>query len=205
MRNTDIVRLNSEDIEFTFRKASEQQPIKEIIYALQSIDYYTTVESLLSSCTDGLLHLTSFLSWSKSLGLSEDHMPILVTFFQQFDVMRNMTADSSELTCGLLCFFQGSKSQKLSIAFSLFDENGDGLISRRTVWKIFRSFLRGITLFCDFNGSVDEISVISTAKIFKYFSIPKHIRLEDLSDWYLFCGNDISFWIELLDCRKWNG
>ena len=52
--------------------------------------------------------------------------------------------DSNEFMSGLLLLCAGSKSEKLSLAFSLFDSENSGWLSRRSVWKYIRSFLTAL-------------------------------------------------------------
>lgn len=205
----------SDSIDFTFRRIDQQQHARSLVEALADIDIAAAVGSFhlskgISSSSSkysnqGLMTLPMFLYWMSSLGVDDSYCPALTKFFKQFDVHSNMLADSREILCGLLCFASGSKSRKLSVAFTLFDESGEGFISRRTLWLIFRSFARSVELICDFNTNTDNISVHTTSKIFKYYRGPRHVTLENVSDWYLFCGNEISFWIELLDTSKWIG
>jgi Ca2+-binding EF-hand superfamily protein len=202
-----------EAIDFTFSSIERQHHARNLVAALSNIDIASEVMSFTSTNTSssskhlnqGLISLPMFLQWMAALGINDIFCPSLTKFFKQFDVHSNMLADTREILCGLLCFASGSKSRKLSIAFGLFDETGEGFISRRTLWLILRSFARSIALFCEFSLTVDDISVFTASKIFKYYRGPRHVTLENVSDWYLFCGNDISFWIELLDTSKWVG
>ncbi len=56
-------------------------------------------------------------------------------------VVSRSQVDSREVTAGLLFLAQGSKSDKLSLAFSLFDSSGERALTRRGVWKYIRAFL----------------------------------------------------------------
>ena len=42
--------------------------------------------------------------------------------------------------------YTGSKSEKLAFAFDLLDENGDGRLTRRNLWRFFRCFIATILL-----------------------------------------------------------
>lgn len=202
MKSNLLQDASNNSIQFTF--IDNPSTIKMLILSLEDVDCYSAIDSLLK--THGkysLISLDSYLEWMKSLGVHNDVYSILIDYFSRFDMHDNKVADTLELVSGLLCYFKGSKSVKLSIAFSLFDEGGDGLLSRRSIWRMLRSFCRSLNLFCNFNGNPEDIAVESTAKIFRYFDQPKYITLEDLSDWYLFSGQELSFWLELLDYRKW--
>ena len=72
---------------------------------------------------------------------------------------------------------EGSKSDKLSLAFEVFDADDDGLLSRRELWKFLRAFLSVILEFSDAKKSagstsnlheaVDDAAVGMVASIFK--------------------------------------
>ena len=194
--------LKSEFIQFHFLESSESA--KTLIKAFDQVDIYSAVDSVKKTFQgNNLISLSALVDWTRSFSCSDSIVPVLIDLFAKFDPHDNMMVDCFEIFAGIMCFFAGSKSIKLSIAFSIFDEGGDGLLSRRAVWKIFRSFLRSLTLFVSFNISIEDIAIESTAKVFRYFNQPKYITLEDLSDWYLFSGQELSFWIELLDYKKW--
>ncbi|GLE01572.1 hypothetical protein PINS_up010402 [Pythium insidiosum] len=69
--------------------------------------------------------------------------------------------DLVEFVSAFTLFCAGSKSDKLSFAFQLFDVDGDGALTRREMWKYFRSFLT--LLFALGNGS--ELSAEAIASV----------------------------------------
>ena len=54
-----------------------------------------------------------------------------------------------ELACGFSLLAGGSKSDKLGLAFSLFDGDGDGKLTRRECWRFIRSFLSMVAALSD--------------------------------------------------------
>lgn len=175
-----------------------------LVKCFENFDFLLCLQELNSYCSNnGLVSEKEFISWISSITSDDHSVTAAKHLFNLFNSHPSNLIDFTELSCGLLCLFSGSKSIKLSIAFSLLDESNNGKLSRRQLWKMFRSFLRTISMFSTLSLSPESSSILTTAKIFTYFSQPQTITLEDLSDWYIFCGNDISFWIELIDPMKW--
>ena len=103
-----------------------------------------------------------------------------------------------------------SKSTKLAFAFDLFDTNGVGVISKRGIWKLLRSFLCGIL---SLSGATTQLSA---EEVFSYLdgaatALSKSIMLQksqvsfkNIADWYSVEGFRKAPWLELLDISKWN-
>ena len=71
---------------------------------------------------------------------------LLNGLFNMYDRNHNGTVNAAELVSGMAVLCTGTKSEKLSESFlTLFDTDGDGLLSRRELWRYIRSFLT--TLF----------------------------------------------------------
>lgn len=63
--------------------------------------------------------------------------------------------DASEFMSGFLLLSSGSKSDKLAVAYTLFDTSGTGALSRRNLWKFLRSFLTALASLSTACGDLD--------------------------------------------------
>ena len=59
----------------------------------------------------------------------------LSALFYAFDRERSDSVDAVELASGFSIFCKGSKSDKLSYAWEIVDEDLDGMLSRRGTWR----------------------------------------------------------------------
>jgi Ca2+-binding EF-hand superfamily protein len=140
---------------------------------------------------------------------------MLNTLFKAFDRTGNALVDLDELASGFSLMTKGSKSDKLALAFDVFDADNDGLLSRRELWKFLRAFLSVILEFSDAKASlggvdalhnaVDDAAVEMVANIFKTceLSSVQKISFEDFGFWYNADGHSLMPWLELLDMKKW--
>jgi Ca2+-binding EF-hand superfamily protein len=140
---------------------------------------------------------------------------MLDTLFSAFDRTGNGMVDLDELASGFSLMTRGSKSDKLALAFDVFDGDNDGLLSRRELWKFLRAFLSVILEFSDarfsmggikqLHDAVDEAAVEMTAIIFKTLGLrmANKISFEAFGHWYNSTGHAQMPWLELLDMRKW--
>ncbi|OQR92545.1 hypothetical protein THRCLA_08678, partial [Thraustotheca clavata] len=122
--------------------------------------------------------------------------------------------DATEFIFGFLLLCDGTKSEKLSFGFTLFDEDQDGYLTRREMWKFLRSFLtillalgNGAELSADVIGNVCDAACIKIVKsIFNESQsggMRTKITFGEFADWYSEKGYTIVPWIELLDTKKW--
>lgn len=110
---------------------------------------------------------------------------------------------------------------KLATAFDLLDEDRDGILSRRGVWRFFRSFLCSLLTFSGTAQtlSADEIMKIAdSTALYACDSVIQStagsneqqqdttvgITFDHIADWYTTTGYRIAPWLELLDISKWN-
>lgn len=110
-----------------------------------------------------------------------------------------------------------SKSAKLAAAFDLLDENASGVLSRRCLWKFFRSFLCSLLTL---SGAAQELSsdeitrVADGTALFACDSVLTSpttsekddmfaASFDDIADWYTSAGYRVAPWLELLDMTKW--
>ncbi|GMI16563.1 hypothetical protein TrLO_g722 [Triparma laevis f. longispina] len=142
----------------------------------------------------------------------------LSALFYAFDRERSDSVDAVELASGFSIFCKGSKSDKLSYAWEIVDEDLDGQLSRRGTWRFARSFLtillRISTTTCneltqqegsdlDFFQLVDSGAVWTAQGVFGVSGQRKGIKFDDFADWYTEGGYETSSWLELLDLKKW--
>lgn len=98
------------------------------------------------------------------------------------------------------------------------------MLSRRGVWRFFRSFLCALLTFSGTAQTLssDEIiriadstalyacdSVLQTIQMNKLSELHQPIvgvgiTFDDIADWYASIGYRIAPWLELLDLSKWN-
>ncbi len=68
-----------------------------------------------------------------------DPSPAIEKLFQLFDNDKSGSIDVKEFLIGLSNFTGAGKEEKLKFAFSVFDENGDGVITRDELVKILKA------------------------------------------------------------------
>lgn len=109
-----------------------------------------------------------------------------------------------------------SKSVKLAYAFDLMDDANDGVLTRRALWRFFRSFL---TVLFTLSGAavigikaagvemlLDSVALYVCDEVFKYsrsIGVKNGATFDCLADWYTTGGYEIASWLELLDMSKW--
>jgi len=187
-----------------------------------SCDMATLVPELQAVSKDGLISRKDFLSTLVSLRFNaytvlhgtDSFMP---TLFDAFDRSNSGYCDLNELVTGVVMLdHHGTKSEKLVYAFDFIDKDSTGVISKRDVWKFFRSFLISVLLLScpELRPSdylhilVDESAVWVVESILSFIAkdsdiTPSCVSFDDIADWYSSVGCTISAWIELLDFSKW--
>lgn len=143
---------------------------------------------------------------------------VLSTLFFAFDRTETNVVDVAELCCGFSILCSGSKSSKLSYSFEWMDEDEDNLLSRRGLWRYFRSFLcalltlSGATLDIPMDEATricDQCAVWTASKLFGTLDDlspgdqRSSVSFEDIADWYTAGGFQVATWLELLDLSKW--
>jgi Ca2+-binding EF-hand superfamily protein len=137
----------------------------------------------------------------------------LSKFFNAFDrAGEGSVVDVVELAIGFTIFLEGSKSSKLALAFDLLDDDKDGVLSRRDVWRFFRSFLCGLLFVTGFMSSdehdikflLDASCVWLCDSLFSSIPDDRNVAyFDDIADWYSGNGFKVASWLELLDKKKW--
>jgi hypothetical protein len=109
---------------------------------------------------------------------------------------------------------------KLAFAFDLMDEDQDGILTKRGLWKYFRAFLASLMTIAggassntnseDIITLCDDCAVWTAAKLLESLRSPNSngsqsggCTFKDLADWYTQGGYQIATWLELLDLSKW--
>ncbi|OQS01061.1 hypothetical protein ACHHYP_01879 [Achlya hypogyna] len=142
---------------------------------------------------------------------------LLTALFFAYNRTGTGKIDATEFISGFLLLVGGSKSAKLAFCFGLFDEDADGYLTRREMWKYLRSFLtmllalgNGADLSADTIGYICDAACISIAKsIFNESAsgldvvMKTKVCFAEFADWYSEKGYALIPWIELLDARKW--
>ena len=135
----------------------------------------------------------------------------LSNLFFAFDRDGSDTVDYTEFVAGFSLLASGSKSDKLSLAFRLFDEDGDGYISRSEMWRYLRAFL---TVFVALQGDatlaaskslIGRAAVDLTSLIFRQADTDSNgnVSYAEFGEWYNSGGFEVIPWLELLDLKKW--
>jgi hypothetical protein len=92
------------------------------------------------------------------------------------------------------------------------DEDDDNLLTRRGLWRYFRSFLcalftlSGATLDLPIDEATricDDCAVWTASKMFSALPNQSAVSFEDIADWYTNGGFEVATWLELLDIGKW--
>jgi len=150
--------------------------------------------------------------------LTDKNRDAFGSLFNAFDRTGKGVVDAIEVAIGLAVLCSGSKSAKLATAFDLIDEDTDGLLSRRGLWRFFRSFLCALLTL---SGAAQELSpdeLIRVADGTALFACDSVLtspttskkdgqvaaNFDDIADWYTSAGYRIAPWLELLDMSKWN-
>lgn len=131
--------------------------------------------------------------------------------FSGFDRTESDLVDVDELACALALLTKGTKSEKLAFAFDLMDEDEDASLSKRGLWRFFRSLLTAVV---SLSGATADLSAASSAKLVDEASLAlcnslwerrsgTGVSFDDLADWYSAEGHRVSPWLELLDFTKW--
>ena len=137
----------------------------------------------------------------------------LQAFFGSFDLYGG-EVDAPEFMAGALLLSSGTKSDKLGVAYSLFDTTGNGKLSRRALWKFLRSFLTALASLSTECANMDERelqqlidsgAVEVTADVFlKAEREDKDmVSFDEFGQWYNSGGYQHAPWLELLDHSKW--
>jgi len=177
---------------------------------------------------DGVLK-TIPAKWKKKKSLpplAPTAQQTLENFFLSFDMNQVDRVAANQLMGGLSLFCGGSKTNKLSFVFNLFDSKVDGLKKKKKsdeiaslcgkdVFYFLRSIL--IVLFSCCKQSLDltagpvgtyiaDASNMVTNDIMKYqwrTRKVERINFDEFGQWYNEGGYEVAPWIELLDLDKW--
>ncbi|TDH72657.1 hypothetical protein CCR75_007448 [Bremia lactucae] len=137
--------------------------------------------------------------------------------------MNTISVETAQLAAALCVFCGTTKSAKLGVLFKLFASHGDGHVTRRRLFELFKSILVVLFAFSSLNattsqsndpGSVQSWSTNSIAEraagavISKLFceatcKRPDAISLAEFAAWYAAGGYMDCPWLELLDLSKW--
>lgn len=200
--------LNAEDVSFGFLSNTSDDGL------LTRRDYDRQLQRIKPNRRKEYLTHSEFYGGFVS-PLKDKNNDMFQKLFQAFDRTGSGVVDSREVTCGLSILCYGTKSTKLAAAFDLLDEDGDGVISRRGLWKYFRSFLCALLTL---SGTADELTgedeltiIVDGTALYACDSVlstslngSSSVTFDDIADWYTSTGYHIAPWLELLDMSKWH-
>jgi len=137
---------------------------------------------------------------------------VLSGVFYAFDRDGTATVNVLEFASGFSVFCKGNKSDKLAFAFESMDDDMDGRLSRRAMWRFARAFLTVLIKVGAggqeqdeeaFVDAVDGGAVWMAASVFGGRGGNKGVLFDEFAEWYTRSGYRENSWLELLDLRKW--
>jgi len=129
----------------------------------------------------------------------------LSNIFYAFDRNGNGEVEVAEFASGFSLLGAGSKSDKLALAFQMFDTDEDGRLTRRQMWKYLRSFLIVLLKLSRGFQSMDEYimdcathgAVACTRMVFSQanLEVKTKISFEEFAAWYTDGGYTLIPWL----------
>ena len=191
-------------------------------FASSTCEIAQLVPELQAVSQDGLIGKEDFLITLNESGFNNKLImhgreSFATMLFDAFDRSNSGYCDISDIVTGVVLLdHQGTKSEKLVFAFDFIDTENKGTISKREIWKFFRSFLITVVLLScpEVRASdylhmlADESAVWVVESILNYIAkdsaiTPSDVSFDDIAEWYSATGCSNSAWIELLDFSKW--
>ncbi|EDO37926.1 predicted protein [Nematostella vectensis] len=99
-------------------------------------------KGFLKDCPSGYLTEDQFISMYKKVFRQGDATKLAACVFRRFDVNRDGKIDFREFMCSLSVSTRGTMEQKLRWAFSIYDVNGDGFITKQEMFRIVDALYR---------------------------------------------------------------
>lgn len=183
--------------------ANKIEAIKKLTN-IEECDINTLVRFLMVEASeDGLLSRDDFLDRFAALieanlqgsqpeGTDLGHAPELLHFlFDLFDTDQNGVVDISELCSGLSVLCGGSREDKIQAAFALFDENGDGFISKAEMTSYLTSVYKVLYETSpetreSMSVSAQDLAAITAEQCFQEAKAETHISFHEFKA-RLFC------------------
>jgi Ca2+-binding EF-hand superfamily protein len=147
----------------------------------------------------------------------------LERLFDVFDEDASGTVDFAEFAAGFSILCSGSKSDKLVLAFRLFDLDGDNFITRQELEQYLSSFVAALISFSGAAGagmarfSAEEAAARRTVArdmaaeladtVMEQADTNKDglISFAEFGEWYNNGGFEMVPWMEMLSTSKWRG
>jgi hypothetical protein len=191
---------------------------------LSELDAQVVCRLLLDCSSDGVLDESVYETWCERqllpAGVLDDderstYMRLLSSLYDAFNRDGRGAVDAAEFASGFSVLCAGSKSAKLAAAWELLDDDGDGLLTRRGLWRYLRSFLTlllcigskfpptGVADASQLARQADACAVLLSSRIFGDAVGADKIHFDNFAEWYTQGGSAIASWLELLDNRKW--
>ena len=191
------------------------------LHAYSASDIFERFAAVTDS--DGLISAAAYLQCFRSLSTSQASSPtqltaVLTRIFNLFDKDRDGAVDFMELCSGLSVLCGGSRDDKATAAFALYDYNGDGEISfdemtryLTCVFVVLREMLR--TRVDDSNVSAQELAEATAERAFEEAGkeLTDKLTFAEFEAWHSRAGNSKPSrspredWLNLDEVRRLTG
>jgi Ca2+-binding EF-hand superfamily protein len=161
----------------------------------------------------GVRKLTAMTHQQLTGAEKDEYTTLLHSLFYAFDrTGSSELVDVTDLCCGFSIMCKGSKSEKLAFAFDILDDDEDGYLTKRGLWRFFRAFLGALLTLCGALGDhqanvanhiLDASSRRTCTSIYDTLNNRDRVTFNDVADWYKVKCDDFP-WLELLDLSKWS-
>ncbi|KAK4298995.1 hypothetical protein Pmani_028702 [Petrolisthes manimaculis] len=127
-----------------------------------SAEIYSFYEGFNQDCPNGRLSVDQFKKIYTDLFPNGDASMFAENTFRTFDSNKDGIIDFREFLCGLSLLSKGKVEDKLKWAFSMYDQDDNGSISREEMLKIFTSLYKMSGMFTE----IEDIPEKRTDEIF---------------------------------------
>ncbi len=185
-------------------------PVKDLFHELSLVSNHGSISKQdFDKCARKLIP-SEYLSDDDKGFLSQ----VLSNIFFAYDREGSGKVRFKEFASGFSLFCSGSKSEKLSAAWGLFDTDSDGMLSREQLARYLRAFLTILFALTESAGEceakdiwtvVDESALAFSERIFHTTGKDDSIAIsfDEFAKWYTSGGYERASWLELLDLSKW--
>jgi len=138
---------------------------------------------------------------------------MLSSMFFAYDRAGMRKVPTTNLLCGLLLLVGGSKSEKLQLAWNLFDPDGNDSYTQEDLQELLASILTGLFVLSEdasVNHSAVEMWTIVDScinelvtSVYSELDVGDELSFEEFANFYTEGGHELIPWLELLSLKKW--